>query len=68
MKLVIAAIGRLKDDAEQVLVERYSERLGQAGKRLGLAAPRIIELPESRQADAGRRAADEATRLRSATS
>ncbi|MFJ5489379.1 23S rRNA (pseudouridine(1915)-N(3))-methyltransferase RlmH, partial [Hansschlegelia beijingensis] len=48
MRLVIAAVGRLKAGPERELVARYVERAGQLGRSLGLDAPEIIELEESR--------------------
>lgn len=62
MRLTIAAIGRLKDGAERVLVDRYVERLA-TGKSVGLGPMREIELPEGRQTAAAGRRSDEAQRL-----
>ena len=63
MRLTIAAVGRLKDGAERVLVDRYVERLA-LGKSLGIGPVREIEVPESRLAGAVERCADETARLR----
>lgn len=63
MRLVIAAIGRLKDDAERTLFDRYAGRLAGAGKPLALGPLEAIELSEGRQASAEARRADEAARL-----
>lgn len=62
MRLTIAAIGRLKDGGERVLVDRYVKRCA-AGRTLGLGPVDEIELPESRLAQAAERQADEAKRL-----
>lgn len=62
MRLTIAAIGRLKDGGERVLVDRYVKRCA-SGKALGLGPLDEIELPESRLAQAVERQADEAKRL-----
>lgn len=62
MRLTIAAVGRLKDGAERVLVDRYVKRCA-SGKLLGLGPLDEIELPESRQPLATDRQADEAKRL-----
>lgn len=62
MHFVIAAVGRLKDDAEAVLVERYVKRIG-TGRSGALGPLKIIELPESRRATAAERKADEGERL-----
>ena len=42
MRLLIAAIGRLKDGPERELVERYRKRADQTGKRIGF---RDVENP-----------------------
>lgn len=62
MRLTIAAIGRLKDGAERVLVDRYIERL--AGARgVGIVGIAEKELNESRLGSSAERRADEAARL-----
>jgi len=67
MQFIIAAVGRLKDDAEAVLVERYLKRIGN-GRSGGLGPLKIVELAESRRASAAERKADEAERLLKAVS
>ena len=67
MRLVIAAIGRLKD-AEQELSERYVERFDAAGRSLKLGPLQISQIPESRAATPELRKADEAQRLLKAAS
>lgn len=62
MRLLIAAVGRLKDDAEQVLVERYRKRIGN-GRSGGLGPLEISEIAESRRATVDERKAEEAERL-----
>jgi 23S rRNA (pseudouridine1915-N3)-methyltransferase len=65
MRVLIAAVGRLKDGAEKVLVDRYVERLA---PRVGGAGPvSIVEITEARQSSAAARQADEAERLIRAT-
>lgn len=63
MRFSIAAVGKLKDDEERGIVERYIKRLSVTGKPLGLGPLSIIELPESRAGSAIERKADEAQRL-----
>jgi 23S rRNA (pseudouridine1915-N3)-methyltransferase len=63
MKLLIAAVGRLKDGPERELLDRYMKRLSQTGRGLGLAPVDVLETPEGRADTAGLRQADEATRL-----
>jgi 23S rRNA (pseudouridine1915-N3)-methyltransferase len=66
MRLTIAAIGRLKDSGEADLITRYRKRIEQAGRAAALGPVDIIELAESRNAEASQRKADEAERLLSA--
>lgn len=66
MRLVIAAVGRLKAGPERDLTRRYLERIGQIGRSLGLDAPEVVELDESRGRRAEERKRDEAAALRAA--
>jgi 23S rRNA (pseudouridine1915-N3)-methyltransferase len=63
MKLVVAAVGRLKDGPERELLDRYMKRLGQSGRALGIAPVDMFETPEGRADTAALRQADEAARL-----
>lgn len=63
MRLVIAAIGRLKDGAERDLLDRYRTRFDPVAKRLGIAPVAWVELPESRAGSALKRCADEGEAL-----
>lgn len=63
MRLLIAAVGKLKDDEERGIVSRYNKRLDQIGKTLGIGPLTIVELPECRLPDAEARKSDEANRL-----
>jgi len=60
MRLVIIAIGRLKQGPERELAERYRERFDDIGRKLGFRGIEIQEIPESRAGDAARRIAEEA--------
>jgi 23S rRNA (pseudouridine1915-N3)-methyltransferase len=62
MRLIVAAVGRLKD-AERDLCERYAKRFDAGGRALGLGPLSISELNESRAATTELRKADEAARL-----
>lgn len=62
MRITIAAVGRLKDDAERVLVDRYLKRFG-AAKAIGFGPIGEYETPESRRPAASERQAEEAQRL-----
>ncbi len=63
MRLVIAAVGKLKDGPERDLLDRYAKRIVQVGRALALAPFDIIEAPEGRGANADVRREDEASRL-----
>ena len=55
MRLIVAAVGRLKDDAEREMSERYQKRFNGAGRSLGLGPLEIIELVEARKSDEAQR-------------
>jgi 23S rRNA (pseudouridine1915-N3)-methyltransferase len=59
MRLVLAAVGRLKQGPERELAERYRKRTEQAGRALGLRAVEIVEIKESRAAEPDRRMIEE---------
>ena len=59
MRLVVAAIGRLKQGPERELAERYRKRAADAGRQIGLRDVEIVEIRESRAGDAGKRMIEE---------
>jgi 23S rRNA (pseudouridine1915-N3)-methyltransferase len=63
VRLVIAAVGRMREGPERLLLARYRDRLGAAGRALGWGPLEIVEVAESRSPDAGARRSDEAARL-----
>ncbi|MGA9195873.1 MAG: 23S rRNA (pseudouridine(1915)-N(3))-methyltransferase RlmH, partial [Pseudolabrys sp.] len=63
MRIVVAAVGRLKQGSETELSERYRKRAVQTGRQLGLRNVEIIEIRESRAADAGKRMLEESIAL-----
>src|SRR5580765_3828059 len=63
MRIVVAAVGRLKQGPETELSERYRKRAAQTGRQLGLRDIEIIEIRESRAADAGKRMVEESIAL-----
>jgi 23S rRNA (pseudouridine1915-N3)-methyltransferase len=63
MRIVIAAVGRLKQGPETELSERYRKRAAQTGRNLGLRDVEIVEIRESRAADAGKRMLEESIAL-----
>ncbi len=65
MRITIAAIGRLKAGPERELADRYLDRIGKAGRALGLSVT-VREFPESRAATATTRKEQEAAALLSA--
>jgi 23S rRNA (pseudouridine1915-N3)-methyltransferase len=63
MRLIITAVGRLKDGPDRELQDRYLKRLEAAGRSLHLGPVDLIELPEARAVNVDVRKADEAARL-----
>ncbi|HET6223484.1 MAG TPA: 23S rRNA (pseudouridine(1915)-N(3))-methyltransferase RlmH [Dongiaceae bacterium] len=63
MRLVIAAVGRLKDGAERELFAKYRDRFEAAGKRLGMQPIVWHETVESRATVAAKRSAEEGAAL-----
>ena len=59
MRVVVAAVGRLKQGPERELAERYRKRAEQAGRSAGLTVVDVIEIKESRAGDAARRMVEE---------
>jgi 23S rRNA (pseudouridine1915-N3)-methyltransferase len=66
MRLMVAAIGRLKDGAERELAERYRKRAEQSGRRIGFRDTEVVEIRESRAQETGKRVAEEAAALANA--
>lgn len=60
MRLIIIAVGRMKDGPERALTARYLERATATGKPLGLTGPAIVELAEARERSAEARKREEA--------
>ncbi len=63
MRIVIAAVGKLKDGPERELVARYAERAAQAGRALALGPVDMREISESRAKRAEDRKREEAAAL-----
>jgi 23S rRNA (pseudouridine1915-N3)-methyltransferase len=63
MRIVVAAVGRLKRGPEVELAERYRERAVKSGRGVGLRSLDIIEIAESRARDAQRRMLEESIAL-----
>lgn len=63
MRIVVAAIGRLKRGPETELAERYRDRAEKSGRALGLRTIDIVEIRESRAQDAPTRMLEESIAL-----
>lgn len=63
MRVVIAAVGRLKAGAERELAERYRDRAARIGRSLGFGDIEIIDVRESRAREPERRLIEEAVAL-----
>ncbi len=59
MRIIVTAIGRLKQGPERELAETYRKRAQAIGRALGLREIEIVEIRESRAADAERRRVEE---------
>ena len=59
MRIVIAAVGRLKQGPERDLAERYRKRAADAGRGIGLQSVDVVEIRESRADNAERRRLEE---------
>lgn len=63
MRLLVAAVGRLKQGPERELAASYRNRAEASGRALGLRGIEIIEIRESRAHDAERRRVEESIAL-----
>jgi 23S rRNA (pseudouridine1915-N3)-methyltransferase len=63
MRLIVAAIGRLKAGPERELAERYRDRVAKAGRAVGLRDIEIVEIRESRAQNVAKRVLEESIAL-----
>ena len=63
MRLMVAAVGRLKAGPERELAERYRDRVAKAGRAVGLRDIEIVEIRESKAQDVARRVLEESIAL-----
>lgn len=63
MRIVVVAIGRLKQGPERELAERYRGRFDDIGRKLGFRAVEVHEISESRASDPASRIAQEASAI-----
>ena len=66
MRIVVAAVGRLKAGPDREIAERYRDRAIKAGRALGVRGLDIIEVKESRAREPERRVTEEAIALANA--
>jgi len=59
MRILVAAVGRLKQGPESELAARYRKRAEAAGRSLGLRHVEVVEIRESRAHDIERRRLEE---------
>jgi 23S rRNA (pseudouridine1915-N3)-methyltransferase len=59
MRILIAAVGRMKAGPERELAERYRKRAAQTGRSAGLTDVEIVEIRESRADNPERRMLEE---------
>jgi 23S rRNA (pseudouridine1915-N3)-methyltransferase len=65
MRIIVAAIGRLKQGPERELAERYRKSAADIGRRAGVKHVEVIEIRESRARDVERRMIEESIALTS---
>jgi 23S rRNA (pseudouridine1915-N3)-methyltransferase len=65
MRLVVIAVGRLKQGPERELAEAYRKRAQATGRALGIRDIEIVEIRESRAQDVERRRVEEAIAIAS---
>jgi 23S rRNA (pseudouridine1915-N3)-methyltransferase len=63
MRIVVAAVGRLKQGPERDLAERYRKRAADAGRGIGLRGVEIIEIKDSRARVVEKRVIEESIAL-----
>jgi 23S rRNA (pseudouridine1915-N3)-methyltransferase len=63
VRIIVAAVGRLKRGPETELAERYRKRAAQTGRPLGWRDVEIVEIRESRADEAAKRMIEESIAL-----
>jgi 23S rRNA (pseudouridine1915-N3)-methyltransferase len=63
MRIIVAAVGRLKAGPETELAERYRKRAAQTGRNLGWRDVEIVEIRESRATEPDKRMIEESIAL-----
>lgn len=63
MRIMVIAVGRLKQGPERELTDRYAARFEDAGRKLGFRGIEVREIAESRARDAATRIGEEAAAI-----
>ena len=63
MRIIVAAVGRLKQGPERELAERYRKRAADAGRGVGFRGVEIIEIRESKARETEKRVIEESIAL-----
>jgi 23S rRNA (pseudouridine1915-N3)-methyltransferase len=63
MRILVAAVGKLKRGPEQDLAERYRKRAADAGRGIGLRGVEIIDIKDSRAREVEKRVVEESIAL-----
>lgn len=63
MRVIVIAVGRMKQGPERELAERYRKRFDEIGRKLGLRGLEIREISESRAREAQARIVEEAAAM-----
>jgi 23S rRNA (pseudouridine1915-N3)-methyltransferase len=63
MRILVAAVGRLKAGAERDLAQRYHDLAAKSGRQIGIRRVEVVEIKESRAGDVGKRLLEEAIAL-----
>jgi 23S rRNA (pseudouridine1915-N3)-methyltransferase len=63
MRILVAAVGRLKQGPERDLAERYRKRAADAGRGIGLRGVEIVEIRDSRAREGEKRITEESIAL-----
>jgi 23S rRNA (pseudouridine1915-N3)-methyltransferase len=63
MRILVIAIGRLKQGPERELADRYRVRFEDLGRKLGFRGLEVHEIPESRHSESKARIAEEAAAI-----
>jgi 23S rRNA (pseudouridine1915-N3)-methyltransferase len=66
MRVIVVAVGRLKQGPERELAERYQKRFDDIGRRLGFRSLEMHEVAESRARDTATRITEEAAAISAA--